>query len=177
MSEQDKVIVSLLSKERLLKLIRYYILYDNNIKKIARYQQFFGVENTMRRIKGEDDKNTRSGVIWHTQGSGKSLTMVMLVKRIIADKDIKNPRFVLVCDRINLVKQLKDNFIHTGLNPAHATTGKGLVSLLQNRGETIITTTINKFENAARSRTKIEDDNIFSWLMKAIVLIQENFTI
>jgi len=160
-SEQDKVIVSLLSKERLLKLIRYYILYDNNVKKIARYQQFFGVENTMRRIKGEDDKSTRSGVIWHTQGSGKSLTMVMLVKRIIADKEVKNPRFVLVCDRINLVKQLKDNFIHTGLNPAHATTGKGLVSLLQNRGETIITTTINKFENAARSRTKIKDDNIF----------------
>ena len=160
-TEQDKAIVSLLSKERLLKLIRYYILYDNNVKKIARYQQFFGVENTMYRIKGEDDKNTRSGVIWHTQGSGKSLTMVMLVKRIIADKEIKNPRFVLVCDRINLVKQLKDNFIHTGLNPAHATTGKGLVSLLQNRGETIITTTINKFENAARSRTKIKDDNIF----------------
>lgn len=160
-TEQDKVIVSLLSKERLLKLIRYYILYDNNIKKIARYQQFFGVENTIRRIKGEDDRNTRSGVIWHTQGSGKSLTMVMLVKRIIADKEVKNPRFVLVCDRINLVKQLKDNFIHTGLNPAHATTGKGLVSLLQNGGETIITTTINKFENAARSRTKIKDDNIF----------------
>jgi type I restriction enzyme R subunit len=160
-TEQDKAIVSLLSKERLLKLIRYYILYDNNIKKIARYQQFFGVENTMRRIKGQDDKNTRSGVIWHTQGSGKSLTMVMLVKRIFADKEIKNPRFVLVCDRINLVKQLKDNFIHTGLNPAYATTGKGLVSLLQNHGETIITTTINKFENAARSRTKIKDDNVF----------------
>jgi type I restriction enzyme R subunit len=115
---RTKVIVSLLSKERLLKLIRYYILYDNNVKKIARYQQFFGVENTMRRIKGQDDKNTRSGVIWHTQGSGKSLTMVMLVKRIFADKEVKNPRFVLVCDRINLVKQLKDNFIHTGLNPA-----------------------------------------------------------
>lgn len=160
-TEQDKAVVSLLSKERLLKLVRHYILYDNNVKKIARYQQFFGVENAMRRIKGEDEKHTRSGVIWHTQGSGKSLTMVMLVKRIMADKAITNPRFVLVCDRINLVKQLKDNFIHTGMSPVQATTGRGLISLLQNPGETIVTTTINKFETAARGRARIEDDNIF----------------
>lgn len=160
-TEQDKTIVSLLSKERLLSLIRYYILYDNNIKKIARYQQFFGVESTMRRIKSEDGNGSRGGVIWHTQGSGKSLTMVMLTKRIIADKGIKNARFVLVCDRINLVKQLRDNFIHTGMQPSEATTGKGLITLLNNNGETIVTTTINKFETAARGRTKITADNIF----------------
>lgn len=160
-TEQDKGIVSLLSKERLLSLIRYYILYDNNIKKIARYQQFFGVENIMRRIKGEDGSSSRGGVIWHTQGSGKSLTMVMVTKRIIADRDIQNARFVLVCDRINLVKQLRDNFIKTGMEPSEATTGRGLIALLKNNGETIITTTINKFETAARGRTKIVDDNIF----------------
>jgi type I restriction enzyme R subunit len=160
-TEQDKAIVALLSKERLLNLIRYYILYDNNVKKIARYQQYFGVENTMLRIKGEDGHHERGGVIWHTQGSGKSLTMVMMVKRIIADQDIKNARFVLVCDRINLIKQLKDNFIHTGMNPSNANTGKGLISLLKDLGETIITTTVFKFENAARSRTKITDENIF----------------
>lgn len=160
-TEQDKAIASLLSKDRLLSLIRYYILYDNNIKKIARYQQFFGVENTMRRIKGEDGSSSRGGVIWHTQGSGKSLTMVMLTKRIIADREIRNARFVLVCDRINLVKQLRDNFINTGMQPSEATTGRGLITLLKNNGETIITSTINKFETAARGRTKITDDNIF----------------
>jgi type I restriction enzyme R subunit len=160
-AKQDKAIVSLLSKERLLSLIRYYILYDNNVKKIARYQQFFGVENAISRIKGEDGNSSRGGVIWHTQGSGKSLTMVMLTKRIIADPYIKNPRFVLACDRINLVKQIRDNFIHTGMQPAEATTGKGLIALLKNDGETIITTTINKFETAARGRTKILADNVF----------------
>lgn len=160
-TEQDKAIVSMLSKERLLSLIRHYILYDNNIKKIARYQQFFGVENTIRRLKGEDGSNSRGGVIWHTQGSGKSLTMVMLTKRIMADRDIRNPRFVLVCDRINLVKQLRDNFINTGMQPSEATTGKGLITLLQNQSQTIITSTINKFETAARGRTKVTDDNIF----------------
>lgn len=160
-TEQDRIIVSMLSKQRLLKLVRFFILYDSGVKKIARYQQFFGVENAMRRIRGEDGCMNRGGVIWHTQGSGKSLTMVMLVKRIIADDKIRNPRFVLVCDRLNLIKQLRDNFVHTGMDPAEATTGRGLVSLLKDEGKTIIATTINKFEAAAKTRTKILDENIF----------------
>ena len=160
-TEQDKVIVSMLSKKRLLNMIRFFILYDSGIKKVARYQQFFGVENTMRRIHGEDGCNSRGGVIWHTQGSGKSLTMVMLVKRIIADRTIVNPRFVLVCDRLNLIKQLRDNFVHTGMDPVEATTGRGLVSLLKDGGNTLVATTINKFEAAAKSRTKVRDENIF----------------
>ena len=160
-TEQDKVIVSMLSKQRLLNLIRFYILYDSGVKKVARYQQFFGVENTMRRIHGEDGCPNRGGVIWHTQGSGKSLTMVMLAKRIIADKTIVSPRFVLVCDRLNLIKQLRDNFVHTGMDPVEATTGRGLVSLLKDGANTLIATTINKFEAAAKSRARIQDDNIF----------------
>ncbi len=159
--EQDRVVVSLLSPERLLEIIRYFILYDNNVKKIARYQQFFGIQAAMKRIKKEDDKNTRSGVIWHTQGSGKSLTMVMLVKKIIADPCFKNPRFVLVNDRINLDKQLRDNFTKTKLNPARARTGQGLIELLNDTGETIITTLVHKFDAAAKKKVKIEDDNIF----------------
>lgn len=160
-TEQDRVIVSLLSKQRLLNLMRFYILYDSGVKKVARYQQYFGVENIMRRIHGEDDCSSHGGVIWHTQGSGKSLTMVMVVKRIIADKRIDDPRFVLVCDRLNLIKQLRDNFIHTGMDPVEATTGRGLISLLTDRANTLIATTINKFETAAKSRSKVTDDNIF----------------
>ena len=157
---QDRTIVSLLSKERLLNLIRYYVFYDNGIKKIARYQQYFGVENIMRRLKKEDKKGTSSGVIWHTQGSGKSLTMVMLTKRVLVEPGMEHSRFVLVCDRVNLVKQLRDNFIKSGLAPVQATTGRGLVSLLQDPGNTIITTTINKFLAAAKARTRIGDENI-----------------
>ncbi len=160
-TEQDRAIVSMLSRERLLELIRYFILYDNNVKKIARYQQFFGIQAAMHRIKGEDGTGTRNGVIWHTQGSGKSLTMVMLVKKIIADPDIRNPRFVLVNDRINLDKQLRDNFAKTQLSPARAKTGKGLIGLLNGKGETIITTLVHKFDSAAKKRVKIIDDNIF----------------
>ena len=110
---QDRIAVSLLDKKRLLAFVNCFILYDCNIKKIARHQQFFAIEKAMRRIKGEDNKDTKSGVIWHTQGSGKSLTMVMLVKKILADKSIKNPRFILVTDRVNLDKQIRDNFANT----------------------------------------------------------------
>ncbi len=160
-TEQDRAIVSMLSKERVVELMRYFILYDNNIKKIARYQQYFGIQSAMKRIKGEDDKNTRGGVIWHTQGSGKSLTMVMLVKKIIADPGIKNPRFVLVNDRIILDKQLRDNFTKTRLSPVRAKTGQGLIDLLHDKSENIITTTVHKFETAAKKRIKINDENIF----------------
>lgn len=157
---QDRTIISLLNKERLLNLIRYYVFYDSGIKKIARYQQYFGVENIMRRLKKEDGKATSSGVVWHTQGSGKSLTMVMLTKRVLAEPGMEHSRFVLVCDRVNLVKQLRDNFIRSGLDPVQATTGRGLVTLLKDSGNTIITTTINKFEAAAKSRARIADENI-----------------
>ncbi len=159
-TNQDRAIISLLTPERLLKLIRYYVFYDNGLKKVARYQQFFGVENIMKRITGADKAGTQSGFIWHTQGSGKSLTMVMLTKRILAEKSMRNYRFVLICDRVNLIKQLRDNFIKTGLAPIHAKTGKGLIALLEKQENTIITTTINKFETAARAKCKIYDNNI-----------------
>lgn len=159
--EQDRAVVSLLSRERLLELIRHFIIYDNNVKKIARYQQFFGVQAAMRRIRGEDGSGVRGGVIWHTQGSGKTLTMVMLVKKIIADPEIPDPRFVLVNDRINLDKQLRDNFARTRLRPARARTGKGLIDLLNDRSETVITTLVQKFDAAAKGGMRIGDDNIF----------------
>ena len=164
--EQDKNIIAMLSPERLFEIIQYYTLYDNNVKKVARYQQFFGIRKAINRITLKDGKGTRNGVIWHTQGSGKSLTMVMLVKKIIAvsqeeNSDIKNPRFVLVNDRINLDKQLRDNFSNTQMSPARAKTGKGLIELLKDEGETLITTVIHKFEKAAKQKTKLNDNNIF----------------
>ena len=79
-TEQDRNTVSLFSPERVFELIRYFILFDANVKKVCRYQQFFAVREIMKTI-AESDKhgNRQSGVIWHTQGSGKRLTMVCLL--------------------------------------------------------------------------------------------------
>ena len=109
----------------------------------------------MNRILLKDGANTRSGVVWHTQGSGKTLTMIMLTKMILRESMqpnsmIKQPRFVMVTDRINLDKQIRDNFIHTQMSPHRAKTGKGLIELLKEESNTVITALVNKFEAAVK---------------------------
>lgn len=150
--EQDKITVSMLDKKRLLDLVQNFILFDNNIKKIARHQQYFAINKSIDRINGSDGSSSKGGVIWHTQGSGKSLTMVMLVKKIQAVKGKENPRFIIVTDRVNLDKQIRDNFANSQMAPVRAATGKGLNSLLKNKENIIITTLINKFETVYKNR-------------------------
>ena len=159
--EQDRIIASLLDKKRFSTLIHDYILYDSNIKKICRHQQFFAVENAVRRINGEDGKEIKGGVIWHTQGSGKSLTMVMLVKKIQFLKASEHPRFVIVTDRVNLDKQIRDNFANSQMAPVRATTGKGLKTILKDKSNLVITTLINKFETVCKNRYLEEDSDKF----------------
>ena len=159
--EQDRVAVSLLEKRRLLSLIQYFIIYDSNIKKIARHQQFFAINNAIDRINGKDGADSKGGVIWHTQGSGKSLTMVMLVKKIQIEKARENPRFVIVTDRINLDKQIRDNFASSQMAPVRAGTGKGLKTILKDKSNIVITTLINKFETVCKNRYLEPDSDNF----------------
>lgn len=160
--EQDKIAVSMLSQKRFLDLINNYILFDGNIKKVARHQQFFAVNKAIDRLNGVDNVDAEGGVIWHTQGSGKSLTMVMLVKKILKEKASDNPRFVIVTDRIDLDKQIKDNFAKTAMNPVRAGTGKGLKALLKDKSNIIITTLINKFETVIKNRyIEQSSDNVY----------------
>ena len=159
--EQDRAIASLLEKKRFLTLIHDYILYDSNIKKICRHQQFFAVENAIRRINGEDGKGTAGGVIWHTQGSGKSLTMVMLVKKIQFLKVNEQPRFVIVTDRVSLDKQIRDNFANSQMAPVRAATGKGLKSILKDKSNLVVTTLINKFETVCKNHYLEPDSDKF----------------
>ena len=167
--EQDRALVSLLHPERLLDLIRNFIIYDNSIKKIARYKQYFAVAKCMKRILLQDDAGTRNGVIWHTQGSGKTITMIMLTKMILRKSarkgsSIRNPRFVMVTDRINLDKQIRDNFINTKMSPHRAKTGKGLIELLDDEGNTVITALVNKFEASIKQNYRNESDNLFLFI-------------
>lgn len=160
-TEQDRICVSLLEQKRLLDIVQYFVLYDNNIKKVCRHQQYFAVNKTMDRINGKDKAESQGGVIWHTQGSGKSLTMVMLVKKIQIDKAAENPRFIVITDRKNLDKQIKDNFANTAMEPVRAATGKGLKTLLKDKSNVVITTLINKFESVCRYRYLDPDSEKF----------------
>ncbi len=161
-TEQDKSIFSLLRPERLLDLTKNFIVYDKNVKKIARYQQFFSIKHTMKRVNTFDKTNRRNGgLIWHTQGSGKSLTMVMLAKALMTDKEIHNPKVVVVTDRVNLDKQIKNTFVHTGMAPVRANTGQHLAKALSENRANIITTVINKFEAVLNLNQVNKDNNIF----------------
>ena len=161
-TEQDRNIISLFSRERLMELTRYFVLFDANVKKICRYQQYFAIREIIKTIAQQDSKgNRQSGVIWHTQGSGKSLTMVMLAKYILMELAVCNPRVVIVTDRKELDGQIAATFAHTRLNPARATSGRHLVELVTNGKADVITTIINKFNTAERLETKNNSRDVF----------------
>ena len=161
-TEQDKNILSLFSKERIFELIRFFILFDANVKKVCRYQQYFAIKEIMKTIAEDDEKGKRqSGVIWHTQGSGKSLTMVMLAKYILLELSSCHPRVVIVTDRKELDMQIAATFSHTRLNPARATSGRHLVELVNGNKADVITSIINKFNTAERLETKNDSRDIF----------------
>ena len=161
-TEQDRNIVSLFSRERVFELIRYFILFDANVKKVCRYQQFFAVREIMKTIAESDEHgNRRSGVIWHTQGSGKSLTMVMLAKTILMELKDCHPRVVIVTDRKELDAQIAATFAHTRLTPARATSGRHLVELVNSARADVITSIINKFNTVERQEVKNPSRDIF----------------
>jgi type I restriction enzyme R subunit len=150
-TEQDKTIYCLCRPDRLLELAWRFILYDAGEKKIARYQQYFTVNSILARVRepGSDGRRL-GGVVWHTQGSGKSLTMVMLAQSLARERDIPNPIIVLVTDRVDLDEQIKKTFHHCGLEPVQAQTGAHLAELIQDGRENVITTVIDKFDAALK---------------------------
>ncbi len=161
-TNQDKNIVSLFHPERILDITRFFVLYDKDTKKIARYQQYFAVKEITKRIKERDEEGRRkSGVIWHTQGSGKSLTMVMFSKYVLTKLFEHNPKVIVVTDRINLDKQINNTFNHTRLRASRATTGRHLIELIQDNKVDIVTTLVHKFDTASREKILLPSKDIF----------------
>lgn len=159
-TEQDKGIYSLLRPERLLDLVRNFIVYDNGVKKITRYQQYFAIKKTLARIHETDENGKRrGGLIWHTQGSGKSLTMVMLVKNLI--EQVKNPRVIVVTDRRDLDIQIRDTFAACNIKKgvAQATSCKDLIEKIKSKTTDVITTLVHKFD--ADTDFSDDDANLF----------------
>jgi type I restriction enzyme R subunit len=161
-SEQDRLIYALCRPSRLLDMVRRFTVFDGGVRKVARHQQFFGIRKAVERVKQFDlDGKRKGGVIWHTQGSGKSLTMVMLGRALALDKDVKNPRLIIATDRDDLDKQIKGTFKSCEMEPVRATTGSHLADLIANKTP-LITTIINKFDTAMKSAAYADDDpNVF----------------
>lgn len=151
-TEQDQALYSLCRPERLLDLAWRFVVFDAGEKKIARYQQYFAVQSIVTRVRevGRDERR-RGGVVWHTQGSGKSLTMVMLAKSLALERSILNPVILLVTDRVDLDEQIWKTFHQCGKEPVQALTGKHLAQLVREGKESVITTVLDKFEAAVKA--------------------------
>ena len=157
-SALDMTLFALLSKDRLLRLVRHYIVFDKKMKKVCRYQQFFAIEETLKRVSMVKDGVRAGGLIWHTQGSGKSLTMVMLTKLL---KQIYiNSKIIVVTDRIDLDGQIHETFENTDVKAGRASSGSDLIEKLQS-GVSVITTLVHKFEKVKNQKVVIRDGDIF----------------
>jgi len=156
---QDVLLSAVCQPARLLDIIRNFIVFDGGQKIVARYQQFYGVHETVHRaLQGQ------GGVLWHSQGSGKSLTMVMLAQMLAAR--IPTAKIILVTDRVELDDQIYSTFRRCGREVVAASTGTTLARLLQDEHSTdIVATLIHKFTAAVkvleRENTPLNRPNVF----------------
>jgi type I restriction enzyme R subunit len=164
-TEQDIGAFAMLRPGRLLDLAKNFVFYDGPYKKVARYQQYFAVHKMTKRIHEREGGKRRGGIVWHTQGSGKSLTMVMFIRALIEDPTIENPRVIVVTDRKDLDRQIRDTLRNAGLKKKiiQAQSGKHLLDMVRDKESAVITTLVHKFGSAAKAaRNLIDDDqNIF----------------
>ena len=177
-SAQDVLLHGLLEPRNLLDITRNFVVFEpehgKTIRKVGRYKQFIAVNRAIRRAKTAKRPEERGGVIWHTQGSGKSLTMLWLALKLRRDPDLENPTLVVVTDRTDLDKQISDTFVRCGYpNPERAGGVKELRALLEKPTGKTITTTIQKFQDLTAEKkdnkrtpraehpTLSESDNIF----------------
>lgn len=162
-TEQDRLLYSIATRERLLALASRYTVFEGGARKLARYQQYFTVEEILHRVLQTDDNGQRrGGLVWHTQGSGKSLTMVMLAEALLQPLAARSPQIVLVTDRVDLDDQIYGTFVGSGVASAQASTGKHLLELLSSSRTQVITTLLQKFESAVNARdTVLDSPDIF----------------
>ena len=178
---QDVLLAGMLSKDNLLDLIRNFIVFDRDggklVKKVARYQQFEAVNEAIRRITDPQSRQPlkdRGGVVWHTQGSGKSLSMLWLCLKLRRVKELNNPTLLIVTDRRDLDRQITQTFMSCGFeNPIRASRVRHLRKVLNGPPGQTVMTTVQKFRDevdlhrGSRHPVLSEAKNIFALVDEA----------
>ncbi|WP_168795287.1 type I restriction endonuclease subunit R [Paraburkholderia aromaticivorans] len=155
-SDQDQLLWALFEQGRLLEFITHFILFETRdgktVKKLPRYQQWRAVRKTIARLTAT---KPIGGVVWHTQGSGKSLTMALLARMLRADSTgLNNPTVLVLTDRKDLDKQIFDTFHAVGIRAVQAVSVDGLMKLLGNDYGSVLTSTVQKFQE----NEQLDDD-------------------
>ena len=145
----DKYLLKMCRKDRLIELLHDFVLFDGGIKKLPRVHQYFGVKKAQEHVNAY-----KGGIIWHTQGSGKSIVMVLLAKWILENKP--NARALVLTDRDELDKQIKRVFTDTGEAIYRTSSGHDLMMQLGQAKPRLLCSLIHKF-----GRKGVEDFDVF----------------
>ncbi len=176
---QDILIYNLFEKNRFLDIIRNFVIFETSegtkVKKLPRYQQIRATNKAIEKLK----KDSRGGVIWHTQGSGKSITMVYIATKLKREESgFDNPTIIIITDRTDLDDQIFRTFHGCGFsNPIHADSVRHLKTLLRDDYGKTITTTIQKFQETDSQgniiRTRGDEIETISKKENLYVLVDE----
>jgi type I restriction enzyme R subunit len=181
LNKQDVLLAGLLSKGNLLDLLRNFVVFDRDggrvVKKMARYQQFEAVNEAVGRVTDPDSSaplQDRGGVIWHTQGSGKSLTMLWLCLKLRRSAELSNPTLLIVTDRRDLDRQITKTFQTCGFeNPIRAARIRHLRQPLNGPPGQSVMTTVQKFHDQVDPRSGRSKHPVLTYRENVFVLIDE----
>ena len=157
-NDQQRLVAGMLDQDNLLDLIRTFTLFSTNdkgqtIKIVGRYQQFRAVKLAVKRLINGRNPRERSGIIWHTQGSGKSLTMMFMVREMYRHAQLSNWKVVFITDRTQLEQQLSETSQSIGFTVKLADSIKGLKELLSADTSDLVMAMIHKFREADLTET------------------------
>ena len=152
---QNILLQGIFKRENLLDIMQNFIVYDmdkensRKVKKVCRYQQFRAVQKCIKRLEDGKTPLEKGGVVWHTQGSGKSLSMVFLSRKIRSIKKLSDATIIIVTDRTDLDEQIFETLQNTLTNtiPVRAEKIEQMKELLRQSNAQVITTTIQKFQS------------------------------
>jgi type I restriction enzyme R subunit len=151
----DKYLAKMCCKDRLIELMHDFVIFDGGVKKLPRVHQYFGIKAAQQNVRMH-----KSGIIWHTQGSGKSIVMVLLAKWILENNP--NARVAIITDRDELDKQIEDVFTSSGITIARSTSGRDLMSQLGQALPRLLCSLVHKF-----GRKEVDDFEAFIKELKA----------
>ena len=157
-NDQQRLVAGMLDRDNLLDILRTFTLFSTNdkgktIKIVGRYQQFRAVKLAVRRLLEGKTPRERSGIIWHTQGSGKSLTMMFMVREMYRHPSLSKWKVVFVTDRTQLEEQLTDTSHSIGYTVKVADSIRKLKELLTTNSSDLVMAMIHKFREADLTET------------------------
>lgn len=156
----DRALTQLCSKERLLEIVHDFMVFDAGVKKACRHNQYFGVKAAQARVAKRE-----GGIIWHTQGSGKSLTMVWLAKWIREHQN--DARVLLITDRTELDEQIENVFAGVNESIYRTKSGADMLATLNNSEPWLICSLVHKFRGSEDDEARDEADDVFIEELKA----------